>query len=595
MLPCLIFEDEHLLVINKPAGMNTHAPSPHATEGLYDWLRHREPRWATLAIIHRLDKETSGVIVFAKTSLANRSLTEQFTQRAIHKKYLFLTDRPVPDRQLTVRTALLRVGERYVCRPAHAGADIAETRFRPSVDRRVGEAALTRRLNDFEQTASSPRPSPPEEEREEQPEPSGHIVSQTRMRCVEAEPLTGRTHQIRVHAAEQGFPILGDVLYGGTPGKRVCLHASELTLKHPGSGKPMTFHAPVDFTEDSRLALRSSLLSPGETNAFRVIHGASDGWPGCYVDKLGDWLLLQTEQPLDSDQRTELERLAQVFSARGAYHKTLTRRVRETTTRGASPSLVLGEAAPERFVVSENAIRFELSFDEGYSVGLFLDQRDNRRRFLTGHVAAGFAGLFGAQSSSSARFTNEPHRAELELRAPSRYRLLNTFSYTCGFSVCAAKTGAHTTSLDLSKKYLDWGKRNFALNGLDASAHDFIYGDVFDWLRRLAKKGRKFDVIALDPPTFSQSKESGVFRATKDYGRLVLAALSLLEQDGVLFASTNAAEWAPEAFLGTIEEAVNAAKLTVTQSRYIPQPADFPVSRNEPAYLKTVWLRMEQR
>src|SRR5438046_6723834 len=96
VVPCVIFEDEHLLVVNKPAGLNTHAPAPYAGEGLYDWLRHREPRWAKLAIIHRLDKETSGVIVFSKTPLANRSLTEQFTRRMIRKKYVLLTDRKVP-------------------------------------------------------------------------------------------------------------------------------------------------------------------------------------------------------------------------------------------------------------------------------------------------------------------------------------------------------------------------------------------------------------------------------------------------------------------------------------------------------------------
>src|SRR5579885_2496420 len=61
--PCILFEDEHLLVANKPPGLNTHAPSPYAGEGLYDWLRHREPRWENLAIVHRLDKETSGVMV----------------------------------------------------------------------------------------------------------------------------------------------------------------------------------------------------------------------------------------------------------------------------------------------------------------------------------------------------------------------------------------------------------------------------------------------------------------------------------------------------------------------------------------------------
>ena len=77
MPPCVIFEDEHLLVVAKPAGWNTHAPSPFAGEGIYDWLKHCEPRWSSLAILHRLDKETSGVIVFGKTPLANKSLTEQ--------------------------------------------------------------------------------------------------------------------------------------------------------------------------------------------------------------------------------------------------------------------------------------------------------------------------------------------------------------------------------------------------------------------------------------------------------------------------------------------------------------------------------------
>src|SRR5712691_9484712 len=105
----ILFEDEHLLVVNKPAGWNTHAPSPFAGEGIYDWLRHREPRWAALAIIHRLDKETSGVLVFGKTPAANRSLTEQFTARRVRKKYLLLTDRPAPKKEFTVKNTLVRL------------------------------------------------------------------------------------------------------------------------------------------------------------------------------------------------------------------------------------------------------------------------------------------------------------------------------------------------------------------------------------------------------------------------------------------------------------------------------------------------------
>src|SRR5439155_26950033 len=130
MAPCVIFEDDHLLVVNKPAGLNTHAPSPYAGEGIYDWLRHREPRWSRLAIIHRLDKETSGLLLFSKTPAANRSLTEQFTKRSVTKKYVFLTDGPVPANDHTVKSFLVRVGEKYVARPtAAARGQDAVTRF----------------------------------------------------------------------------------------------------------------------------------------------------------------------------------------------------------------------------------------------------------------------------------------------------------------------------------------------------------------------------------------------------------------------------------------------------------------------------------
>jgi len=257
-----------------------------------------------------------------------------------------------------------------------------------------------------------------------------------------------------------------------------------------------------------------------------------------------------------------------------AYHKLLVRPAQRAAIGESSPQLAGEEPAPARFDVLENGVKFELSFNEGYSAGLFLDQRDNRRRFLVNHVAAGFP-LFKS-----------------EIRSP-KSEILNCFAYTCGFSVCAALAGARTTNLDLSKKYLEWGKRNFGLNGLDSTEHDFIYGDVFDWLRRLAKQGRKFDAVILDPPTFSQSKASGRFRAEKDYGKLVAVALPLIKPGGVLFASTNAAAWPPEKFLASVRTAIRGAKRRISQEHYFPQPPDFSISRAEPAYLKAVWMRIE--
>jgi 23S rRNA (cytosine1962-C5)-methyltransferase len=278
------------------------------------------------------------------------------------------------------------------------------------------------------------------------------------------------------------------------------------------------------------LALRAALIEPELTNACRLLHGAADGWPGWHVDRFGDYLLSQGAAPLTGEQRAELGRLAAMLGARGVCHKILRRQAGRGTGECAAAELILGEGPPGRFAVRENGLEFEVGFEEGCSVGLFLDQRDNRRRVLTGYAAAPGLGLGGLGE------------------------VLNVFAYTCGFSVCAARSGARTTSIDLSNRYLEWGRRNFRVNGLDPDGHEFLCGDAFGWLRRLARKRRRFDLILLDPPTFSQSRESGPFVAETG--------------------------------------AIEAARRPVLERHYAPQPPDFPVTRAEPAYLKTLWLRL---
>lgn len=526
MIPCLIFEDDHLLAINKPAGLNTHSPSPFAGEGIYDWLRHREPRWAGLAIIHRLDKETSGVMVFAKTPLASSSLTGQFTRHEIRKQYVFLTARDRPQKTFSVSSRLARLGDKYASVTTGGGQE-ATTRF-----------AFTEKYRNWFQWA--------------------------------AWPQTGRTHQIRVHAAQSGLSILGDVLYGGAASARAYLHAWELTLQHPATGKPLTLRAPIDWDAHPAWQLRAALIDPAETDAFRLLHGAADGCPGWYVDRLGSWLLSQSEAALSGPQKERLAGFQQALGLPGACHKPLLRNPRQIRDRVLLEDVV-GNPAPEEWVIRENGLRFTLRRSEGYSVGLFLDQRDNRRRLLANHVAAGFpvwpAGLAQA-------------------------RVLNTFAYTCGFSLCAARAGARTVNVDLSRKYLEWGRNNWLLNGIDTAGHEFLHGDVFDWLRRLAKKQNLFEIILLDPPTFSSSKASGRFQVEADCGKLVRQALPLLRPGGVLFVSANAAGFTAEKFLAAAGQAVKAAGRTVAARHYVPQPPDFPVCRAEPAYLKTVWLRV---
>jgi 23S rRNA (cytosine1962-C5)-methyltransferase len=166
--------------------------------------------------------------------------------------------------------------------------------------------------------------------------------------------------------------------------------------------------------------------------------------------------------------------------------------------------------------------------------------------------------------------------------------VLNVFAYTCAFSLCAARAGARATSLDLSRRYLDWGRDNFAANGLAPGEHDWIFGDAFDWLRRLAKKGRRFDAVILDPPTFSTAKTSGAFSAEKDYARLAVLAIPLVAAGGTLIASTNAARLAPGRFAATLEETCRDAGRAPRTRHLAAQPPDFPASPAEPAYLK-IW------
>jgi 23S rRNA (cytosine1962-C5)-methyltransferase len=529
--PCVVHEDDYLLVVNKPPGLNTHSPSPYAGEGIYEWLRNREPRWANLAIIHRLDKVTAGLIVFAKNKVANQSLTQQFTDRKIRKRYVFLTSEHPRQKEFTVRSGIIRVGERYT-RSSHG--EPAETRFNYD-----GEVSFGKR----------------------------------RFYLVEAEPVTGRTHQIRVHAEHSGIPILGDRLYSGADFPRVCLHAEQISFWHPGSAEQVTYSVEPAFFVPPHFRLRSALIDKSSTTAFRLLHGAADNFPGLYAELWAKELLLQAdgETPPKNWDGIREEWSRTMPRGNSTYFKRLNKALGKSTAEEAQPKLIAGEPAPETFPIIENGVRYEISFGQGYSVGLFLDQRDNRRRLLKNYIAPEFEmfsdGLAGKE-------------------------ILNTFSYTCGFSVCAAIAGARTTSLDLSKKYLEWGKRNFTLNKLDPAKHDFIYGDLFDWAPRLAKKSRLFDLIILDPPTFSRSKTHGSFQAEKHFGKLVSTILPLLRPGGILFASSNASKLEPETFLAQIHGAARGAQRAIQKEHYVPQPPDFPITREEPAYLKTVWVRL---
>jgi 23S rRNA (guanine2445-N2)-methyltransferase / 23S rRNA (guanine2069-N7)-methyltransferase len=157
--------------------------------------------------------------------------------------------------------------------------------------------------------------------------------------------------------------------------------------------------------------------------------------------------------------------------------------------------------------VTENGLRFLVNFADYLDTGLFLDHRDTRR--LLGELARGL-------------------------------HFLNLFAYTGAASVYAAHGGAlSTTTVDMSNTYLDWARRNLALNGFEGPSHRLIQADCLQWLREAAA-GRRYGLIFLDPPSFSSSKRMmGTFDVQRDHAGLIRLALPLLEPDGTLIFSNN--------------------------------------------------------
>ena len=474
----ILFEDEHLLAVNKPSGINTHKPDRFTPDGIYEWLSKRRPR---LSILHRLDKDTSGVLVFGKSQSANQSLARQFESHSVRKEYLLLTARR-PTR------GLFR---------AHTPDAVTEFEF---------------------------------------VQPHGRYF------LVAARPITGKTHQIRRHASDNGFPILGDAKYGGEPAPRLMLHAHRITLEQG------TFEASVPAVFDDVDALVAAreyrdLLFDENTNAYRLISGGADGFPDVVVDWYDGRALVQWQ----TERRSE--ELVSALPARAVYEQFVTKQKR------TKPPVT------ERFPIGENGLTFLVGLGEGLSPGIFLDQRENRWRLLAMNLTG--------------------------------KTLLNCFSYTCAFSVAAAKAGATTASIDLSKNYLAWGQENFRANGLDPSAHTFLTGDVFEWLRRFEKRQQQWDIVILDPPTFSTTKRGRAFQAARDYQELEERAMGVLAPGGTLLCSTNQRTFTADEFEGTLRAAAKRSGRVIQSVEFETVPFDFRVAEGERPYLKTLWACLE--
>ncbi len=228
---------------------------------------------------------------------------------------------------------------------------------------------------------------------------------------------------------------------------------------------------------------------------------APDGW----VERYGVDVLIshKTDGALE---RLKTELCLWALNVDFKFRRVFARFLPKQNADREAPTLVLGD--PDTNLEStalERSLCYAIDFSAGYSVGLFIDQRENRR------------------------FVRE--------LAPAT--LLNCFAYTCSFSVAAATVGARTVSVDLSKKSLARGRENFALNSIPTTDHQFIADDVMSVLPRLGRRGEKFDVIILDPPTFSRTHRGKTFQVENDFETLLLAALEVAARTARILLSTN--------------------------------------------------------
>ncbi|MDT2760710.1 class I SAM-dependent rRNA methyltransferase [Enterococcus xiangfangensis] len=304
---------------------------------------------------------------------------------------------------------------------------------------------------------------------------------------------------------------------------------------------------------------RQVFFSDETTTAFRLFNGEGDGFGGMTIDYYADYLVISWyNQTIYHFQKMIVASLLQVFpTAKGLVEK-----IRFKSELLESRWLA-GEKPEEPLIVMENGVSYAVYLDEGYMTGIFLDQKEVRGR-LTEGLAAG-------------------------------KKVLNMFSYTGAFSVAAAYGGAlETTSVDLAQRSLAKTQEQFEVNGLPLEQQKIIVMDTFDYFRYAGRKNLTYDVIILDPPSFARNKKK-TFSVAKDYGRLIEDSVDILADDGLIIASTNAANLSIKKFKYAIETALQNKKVDYQLVESYRLPADFPASDFEESnYLKVLFYTVKK-
>ena len=546
----ILHEDPSLIAICKPFGVASQAADPDHPDDivsrLQTWLARRDGSERPYIGSHqRLDRDASGVMLFTRAKEANGPLAQQFEGRQVDKRYI-----------VGVQGLLGGPSERTLVDYLARGKDglaVVSDQHDPRARRAVSHIRCL--------------------------ECSGARA------LLEVRIETGRTHQIRAQLANAGMPVAGDRRYGGPLAPRLLLHARSIELDHPVSSArlkidaqpPPVFaqwlarggswladdeaglSAAIERAAQARWGLGQAREGDQRVDAFRLVHGQADGMPGVYVDVYGEHLLahLRSDAAIARRQRllAALARLGYV----GVYEKVHPQQKNELTRTQpadlAPAHASWGEDAPEELALHEWGIPYGVWLADGLRTGIFLDQRDNRRRIR--EMADGLS-------------------------------VLNLFSYTGAFSIAAAVGGARrTVSVDAAKRALVRGRAGLKLAGIEGD-HRIVHGDAFAYLER----GREhFDLVIVDPPTYSRTKR-GRWKSGKDWQRLAAMAMAVTTAGGALLLCSNDERMSADRFRRHIHEGARQAGRRIEQMKDLRPPVDFPTLPSSDAHLKSVLLRL---
>ena len=303
---------------------------------------------------------------------------------------------------------------------------------------------------------------------------------------------------------------------------------------------------------------RSAYYQDDLTTAFRLFNQEGDGFGGLTVDLYGDYAVFSWYNSyVYQIRQTISEAFRQVFpEVLGAYEKI---RFKGLDYESAH---VYGQEAPDFFTVLENGVLYQVFMNDGLMTGIFLDQHEVRGSLVDG-LAMGKS-------------------------------LLNMFSYTAAFSVAAAMGGAsQTTSVDLAKRSRELSEAHFQANGISTDDHRFIVMDVFEYFKYAKRKGLTYDVIVLDPPSFARNKKQ-TFSVAKDYHKLISQSLEILNPEGIIIASTNAANVSRQKFTEQIDKGFAGRSYQILNKYGLP--ADFAYNKKDESsnYLKVISMKVSK-